>query len=494
VTLALLAHDEEDTLERPPTTPFTSALDQAAAVRRREISPVELVEAHLARIAERDVELNAFCHRADDDVRARAVHAAEVVVTTDPTDLPPLHGVPIAVKDMFEVAGWPTRYGSRGSRAEASAVTHPVVQRLLDAGCLPIGKTTTSEVASISFTESEASGITRNPWDPARTPGGSSGGSAVAVAAGMAPLGFGGDGGGSLRVPASCTGTVGLKATRGRVAPGPVEMEGLVTSGVMARTVADVAASLDVIGAHDPGTWWSPPSPGTSFLDAARRPARPLRIGVLVRSPVPGIDVDPACVAAVATALDALEAAGHHVVDAPVDLPPPEELVATFTAIWNLSGVTVDLADLDAVEPHNRALREAAQALDSWTYARAVDRAQRMSRAIVASFVERFDLLVTPTMSCLPPPVGAWRAGVDDDPLAAVRNCHPMVVFTTLCNMTGMPAISVPVGRDGATGLPVGVQVAAAPWREDFVLQAATVVEEACAPTGDHRVPVEAVR
>jgi amidase len=190
----------------------------------------------------------------------------------------------------------------------------------------------------------------------------------------------------------------------------------------------------------------------------------------------------------VSTALRALEAEGHRVVDATVDLPPPEELVATFTAIWNLSGVTVDLADPDAVEPHNRALREAAQALDSWTFARAVDRAQRMSRAIVTPFVDHFDLLVTPTMSCLPPPVGAWRRGIAEDPLAAVRNCHPMVVFTTLCNVTGMPAISVPVGRDGATGLPIGVQIAAAPWQEGRVLHAAATVEAACGRSGEHRV------
>jgi amidase len=481
-------------MERQPITPFSSALDQAAAVRRREISPVELVDLHLAKVDELDGSLNAFCHRADDDVRAAASAAADAVVAQDPRELPPLHGVPMPVKDMFDVAGWPTSYGSRGAASAPAAATDPVVQRLLDAGCLPLGKTTTSELASISFAESEAFGVTRNPWDPDRTPGGSSGGSAVAVATGMAPIAFGGDGGGSLRVPASCNGIVGLKATRGRVAPGPVEMEGLVTSGVLARTVADVAFSLDVIGRHDPGTWWSPPSTATAFVHGARRRPPPQRIGVLVHSPIDGIAVDPACVAAVTTALEVLEAAGHHVVDAPVPLPPAEELIATFIAIWNLSGVTVDLADPEAVEPHNRALREAAQSLDSWAYAKVLDRAQRMSRAIVEPLLDRFDLLVTPTMACLPPPVGAWRAGVEDDPLAAVRNCHPMVVFTSLCNVTGLPAISVPVDRDLATGLPVGVQIAAAPWREELLLQVATTLEQACGRVDDHPVLAEAVR
>jgi amidase len=476
-------------VEPDQITPFTPAVEQAAAVRRREISPVELVELHLARVDRLDGELNAFCHRADDDVLAAAAVAADVVTATDAADLPPLHGVPMPVKDMFDVAGWPTRYGSKGAGSGPAPRTDPVVQRLFDAGCLPLGKTTTSELASISFTETEAFGITRNPWDPDRTPGGSSGGSGVAVATGMAPIAFGGDGGGSLRVPASCNGVVGLKATRGRVAPGPVEMEGLVTSGVLARTVGDVAASLDVIGRHDPATWWSPPTPATSFAEAARRPAPPQRVGVLVDAPIPGMPVDPACVAAAQTAVAALADAGHHVVDDPVVLPPAEELIATFIAIWNLSGVTVDLADPEAVEPHNRELRAAARSVDSWTYARAVDQAQRMSRQMVEGFVDHFDLLVTPTMTCLPPPVGAWRAGVEEDPLAAVRNCHPMVAFTTLFNVTGMPAISVPVHRDTATGLPVGVQIAAAPWREDLVLQAATTVEQACAP-----VLAEAVR
>jgi amidase len=475
-------------------TPFTPAVEQAAAVRSKAVSPSELVELHLAKVDELDGDLNAFCHRADADVRAAAALATAAVGSSAAHELPPLHGVLMPVKDVFDVAGWPTRHGSRGGRPEPATATDPVVQRLVDAGCIPFGKTTTSELASISFTESEAFGVTRNPWDRDRTPGGSSGGSAVAVAAGMAPLAFGGDGGGSLRVPASCNGIVGIKATRGRVAPGPVEMEGLVTSGVLARTVADVATSLDVIGRHDAATWWSPPSPTLSFAEAARRPVRPQRIGVLVDSPVPGIPVDPACVAAVDTALAALEGAGHHIVDDPLRLPPPEELIATFTAIWNLSGVSVDLAAPDAVEAHNRRLRDAAQSIDSWTYARAVNRAQAMSRAIVESFVDQFDLLVTPTMACLPPPVGAWRAGVDDDPLAAVRNCYPMAVFASLFNVTGMPAISVPVERDVTTGLPVGVQIAAAPWREDLVLQVATTLEDTCPGVGHPLLAAEAVR
>lgn len=456
---------------------YTSAVDQAAAVRGRRVSPVELVDAHLARIDDLDGALGAFCHRDDDRARAAARAAADAVVARRTTDLPPLHGVPLAVKDLFDVAGWPTRYGSKGASEVPASTSDPVVQRLVDAGCIPIGKTTTSELASVSFTESEAHGITRNPWALDRTPGGSSGGSAVAVASGMAPLAVAGDGGGSIRVPASCTGLVGLKPTRGRVTGATVELEGLVTSGVVARTVADVAASLDVLAVHDPAAWWSPPSPLIRFVDATRLAVPSLRVGTLVDAPVDGMDVHPTCRAAVEAVVHVLEGQGHAVVDTPVHVPPAEELIAAFTATWNLGGVGVELADPDQVEPHNRALRDAARSTDSWDYARSVNRTQRLSREIVEAFVDRFDLVVTPTMACLPPPVGAWEVGTEGSPMMAILNCYPLAVFTSLFNVTGMPAISVPVAHDEATGLPVGVQIAAAPWREDLLLQVATTLE-----------------
>jgi amidase len=473
-------------VEATTRDPFASATDQAAAVRSREVSPVELIDAHLARIDAFDGFLGAFCHRADDEVRAAAAAAADAVVARGGAELPPLHGVPLAVKDLFDVAGWPTRHGSRGTSGAPAPISDPVVRRLVAAGCIPIGKTATSELASVSFTESDAHGITRNPWALDRTPGGSSGGSAVAVAAAMAPLAVAGDGGGSIRVPASCTGLVGLKPTRGRVAGASVELEGLVTSGVLARTVADVAATLDVIAVHDPAAWWSPPTSTERFADAARRPAPAARVGVLVDAPVDGLEVDPACRAAVHAVVRALEAGGHAIVDAPVHVPPADELIAAFTAIWNLGGAGVELADPEAVEPHNRALRDAARGIDSWSYARSVHRTQRLSRDIVESFVDRFDLIVTPTMACLPPPVGAWRAGTDESPMMAILNCYPLAVFTSLFNVTGLPAISLPVAHDEATGLPVGVQIVAAPWREDLLLQVAGSLEDVFGWTGRH--------
>ncbi|WP_031479840.1 amidase [Streptomyces bicolor] len=474
-----------------PIDPFTPALELAAAIRRKEVSPVEVADRCLERMDELDPRLNAFCHRADDDVRKAASAAADAVVrAASPDDLPPFHGVPLPVKDLVDVAGWPTTYGSAGAGQAPAVASDPVVQRLVDAGFVLLGKTTTSEFGTLPFTESEALGISRNPWDPERTPGGSSSGAGVAVAAGMAPIAHAEDGGGSIRVPASCNGLVGLKPTRGLVTNATVEVEGLATSGVLTRSVADSAAALDVLARHDPGAWWSPPTRHGSFATALESdPPAGLRIGALTDSPIDGIAVDPACAAAVDVALRALESAGHHIVDTRLPLPPAEELVAAFTTIWNIGGAGIELADPDGVEPHNRALREAARSIDSWAYAEGVRKTQHLSRRIVEAFVANFDLLITPTMACLPPPVGAWRAGTENNPLMALLNSYPMAVFTSVFNVTGQPAISLPLHHDDATGLPVGVQIVAAPWREDLLLQVSRTLELAH-PWVDRRPPV----
>lgn len=458
--------------------PFTPAVELAAAVRRKDVSPVELVELYLDRIDRLDGRLNAFCHRADDEVRKAAAIAADAVVES-PEALGPFHGVPLPIKDLVDVAGWPTTYGSAGASPAPAIASEPIVQRFVDAGFVLLGKTTTSEFGAINFAESDALGICRNPWNPERTPGGSSGGAGAAVAAGLAPIAHGSDGGGSIRVPASCNGLVGLKPTRGRVTNLIVDVEGFATDGVLTRSVADTAAALDVLARHDPAAWWSPPSPSASFAyGATEPPPEGLRVGVLSEAPIDAVSVDTACATAVDTALRALESAGHHVVDTPLFLPPIDELVAAFTTIWNVSSATIPLADPDAIESHNRALREAARQTDSWAYAQAVMQTQQLSRSIVEAFVADFDLLVTPTMACLPPPVGAWRSGTEDSPLMALMSCYPMAIFTSLFNVTGLPAISVPIHHDDATGMPVGIQIVAQPWREDLLVQVARGLEQ----------------
>ncbi|KOG61474.1 amidase, partial [Streptomyces varsoviensis] len=220
--------------------PFTSAVELAAAIRRKEVSPLEAADAYLERMDALDPRLNAYCHRADEDVRKAAAMAADAVVrAASPEELPPFHGVPLPIKDYLDVAGWPTTYGSAGADPTPAGVSAPVVRRFTDAGFVPLGKTTTSEFGSVAFTESEALGITRNPWDPDRSPGGSSSGAGAAVASGMAPIAHAADGGGSIRVPASCNGLVGLKPTRGLVTDATVRCEGMATDGAVTRTVAD---------------------------------------------------------------------------------------------------------------------------------------------------------------------------------------------------------------------------------------------------------------
>jgi amidase len=464
-----------------PIDPFVPAVELATAIRRKDVSPVEVADCYLERMADLDGLLNAFCYRADDDVRKTASAAADAVVHARSTDvLPPFHGVPLPIKDLLDVAGWPTTYGSAGASRMPVAASHPVVERLVEAGFVPLGKTTTSEFGAVPFTESEALGISRNPWDPDRTPGGSSSGAGVAVGAGMAPIAHAEDGGGSIRIPASCNGLVGLKPTRGLVTNGSVEIEGLATSGVLTHSVLDTAAVLDVLARHDPAAWWSPPTPHTTFARAlAMDPPSGLRIGVLADPPIDGMGVEPACVAAVDITLRTLESLGHHVVDTSVALPARDELLAAFTTIWNVGAAGIALADPNRIEPHNRALRDAAHGIDSWAYAQDVQTTQRLSRLIVEGFVASFDLLVTPTMACLPPPVGFWRAGTDSDPFRALLNSYPMAVFTSLFNVTGQPAISVPIYHDEVTGLPVGVQIVAAPWREDLLLQVSRTLEVA---------------
>lgn len=450
-----------------------SATDLAAAIRARQVSPTEVLEATLAAVDERNPALNAIIALDDDDARERA-RAAEARLAGG-GDLPPFLGVPIPVKDLSTVAGWPCSFGSAGAGDEPAAETDLVVQRLVDAGFVLCGRSNTPEFGTVTATENERFGITRNPWNPDHTSGGSSGGASAAVAGGMYTIAHGGDGGGSLRIPASCTGLVGLKVSRGRIPGAVVEWEGAAVEGVVSRTVGDTAAALDVLARFDPLAWWNAPPPARPYDEAMRSEPDRLRVAVVRTSPLGG-DVHPACLAAVDRTVAALADAGHEVVDHVFD-PHVEAFIAGFVHVVNagLGGYDVDW---DRVQPNNQENRRYGQAVDSLRYVRAVGDLQRWTRMVNAQWGRDFDVLVTPTMPILPPPAGQIWQEITEAPGETSPTVLQMVTFTSIFNMNGLPAVSLPVGHDEGSGLPVGVQLVAGPWQDDVLLQVSGQVEQ----------------
>lgn len=466
------------------TTAFDSAHDLAAALRARELSPLEALDHHLARADLLDPRLNAFSFRDDERARDEARAAGERIATTPVEELPPLCGVPVPIKDLNDVAGWPTSHGSRAVSDEPAAEDDPVVARLRQAGCVVMAKTATPELGTIAMTESYRFGPTRNPWDTDRTPGGSSGGAAAAVAAGMAPIAHASDGGGSIRIPASCCGLVGLKASRNRITSVVEKLTAASTSGVVSRTVADTAAALDILSAVDPGAWNVAPPHGRAFADEVGEAPGRLRIRVTAANAL-GLEPAPACVDAVTAAADLLADLGHDVVEAPPSWPDPGEFLVGFLTVWATISADVDYTDVELLEPHNLANRRQAEATGSIAYVESVSMLQRASRAFVAQFGADVDVLVTPTMAVEPPEVGSVWAGVEDDPGAPLTNCTPMAAYTALYNVAGLPALSLPL-HVADSGLPVGVQFAAGPWQEAVLLRLGAQIE-AAAPWADRR-------
>src|SRR5215471_14841851 len=304
-----------------------TALEAAAAVRRGEVSPVELVEHALDRISRLDGGLGAFVTvTADAALQQAKVAEHAVLAADDPGNLPPLLGVPIAVKDLNLTKGVVTKLGSRLYRDFVPDFDDYVVESLRNAGAISVGKTATPEFGLACYTETDIGPPARNPWDLSRTPGGSSGGSAAAVAAGLIPLAQGSDGGGSIRIPASVCGLVGLKPSRGRVSKGPLDVDStrLAVYGPLARTVRDAAAFLDVVAVPRPGDPDPLPPPAESFLSACDREPGRLRIGRFVEPPLEA-EVDPEVHEIWQQAGELLERLGHEVID--IASPVPREAV-----------------------------------------------------------------------------------------------------------------------------------------------------------------------
>ena len=449
----------------------------ARAIRAGELGAAEALEATLTAIDERDPVLNAVCFRDDDTARASARAVDDAIAAGRVDGLGPFAGVPMLVKDLNDVAGWPTTLGSRAASDEPKVTDSLPVARLRGAGFVMAGKTTTPEFGTISCTESERLGATRNPWNPDHTPGGSSGGAGAAVASGMLPAAHASDGGGSIRIPASCNGLVGLKASRHRISGGTTKMIAASTQGILTRTVADQAAIVDVMSAFDPGAWEHAAPFARPLADEVGADPGSLRVRVALSNAV-GLELAPECRTAVERTAEVLEELGHHVEWDEVTWPDAGDFLVGFLTVWSTISAGYELSSNDLLEPQNRASRAAARATDAITYTESVTMLQRVSRRFVEPFGRDFDLLLTPGMAIEPPEVGSIWAGVEDDPNAPLTNATPMAAYTVVFNVTGQPAISLPVHM-AASGLPVGVQFAAPLYDEATLIRVAAQLEAA---------------
>jgi amidase len=460
---------------------FAPALEVAARVRAREVSPHELVELYLDRIERLDPQLNAYVTLDPDGART-AARAAEAA-TSDA----PFHGVPISIKDLTETAGLRTTYSTKAQRDNVPAFDSAVVRRIRAAGFVVLGKTNTPEFGTIGVTESELNGACRNPWDPSRTPGGSSGGAAAATAAGLCPVSQGSDGGGSIRNPSSCCGLFGIKPSRGRVSPAPWVSGslGLGSSGPIARTVRDAAALLDVMSGYETGDFFVAPEPERPFLAEAELEPGRLRIAVTTEPPVE-VPVDPVCAAAARDAAELLAELGHEVHEA---TPPwqSEETLVEFVRVWQVGPATSGIDDLALLEPINRALAEDARATPSPEQVLAVMRLQQLTRRLL-TFWDDVDAVLTPTLALPPVPIGWTFEETDGDPRLAFARQLLFTPFTPLVNVTGQPAVSLPL-HWSKEGLPIGVQLIGRPFAEGTLVRLAAQLEQA-RPWAHRRPPV----
>ena len=465
---------------------FTPAGDLAARVRGGELSARELVQASLDRIAALDGDLNAF-------VEVDGEHALAAADEIQPGDVRPFAGVPIAIKSNVPVEGLCMDFGSKFLAGHRPGHSAYLVRRLREAGFVVVGVTNMPEFGILPTTEPRHSGVTRNPWDRGRTPGGSSGGSAAAVAAGLVPVAHGNDGGGSIRIPASCCGLVGLKPSRGRISKGPDLGDSfLVSDGVLTRTVGETATLLDVLAGYEVGDANWAARPVEAYSTSVRRDPGRLRIAITTANPLE-VDVDPECVRGMHQAAELLSSLGHEVEEA-APLMPGKDGLALFISVFG-PAVALGISygellagrppDDDEIEPLSRAILDQALHTSSVGYLGAVAQLQALARAIVAFFAE-YDLLLTPGLAERPLAIGDCT-GYGEKPMADLARSGAFTPFTALFNITGQPAISVPIGF-GEDNLPTNVQIAGKPLGEDTLLQVAAQIE-AARPWAHQRPP-----
>jgi amidase len=452
---------------------FTSAIAQAQLLRQGDISPLDLVHLYLNRIAALDPQLGSFVTVMAESAIADAQHKADVLQRATPdTPLPPLYGVPIPIKDLHPVAGAPCAMGVAALRDREVTSDDGIVERIKQAGLIILGKTATSELGSLPYTEPQGFPPTRNPWNLEYTPGGSSGGAAAAVAAGLAPFAQGSDAGGSIRGPAFCCGLVGIKPSRGRVSFAPLGdcLGGLAAIGPLARTVVDAAALLDLMSGYTIGDPYWLPDPHPSFQVVAEQGLPKHRqLKIAVSKTLPDFEEpDPSCAKAVQETAQRLAALGHALTEIDLNMT---DLVEPFLLIWR-SGVAFSGLPAALLNPMNQWFLD--ECGTSGDYLRALAAVQQISRRIVQSLAP-FDVLLLPTYLQPPIRVGEWADLPPDETLKRIIHwiapCPPF-------NATGQPAISIPAGFT-PEGLPVGVQIVGQPGDEATLIGLASDLETA---------------
>ena len=464
--------DLTDLLYRPAT-------ELAGLVRSGEVSARELVEASLARIEEVDGRVNAFTLLDAEG----ALAAADAI---GPGDERPFAGVPIGIKDLTApVAGLVMSQGSELFGDYTPDYDAHVVRRFREAGFVIVGKTSSPELGIIPVTEPRRFGPTRNPWNLERTPGGSSGGSAAAVAAGMVPIAHGSDGGGSIRIPSACCGLVGLKPSRGRISRGPDLGDAVLsTDGMLTRTVEDSARSLDVMAGYEPGDATWAPDHDEPFVNAVGRDPGKLRIGLVMKPPIEA-ELDPICERAARDAAELLAGLGHEVteVEPPWGREQDSHLLALFTVLYAANiGLGVAFGGMvtgseptpDRMEKLTWEMYQRGIGQNSIEYLAALAQLQRYTREIV-EWSSSFDMLMTPALAQRPLEIGDIKPD-GDNPMAEFARTGLFTPFTAVFNVTGQPAISVPLFH-GDDGMPAAVQFAGPPLGEAQLLTLAAQLE-----------------
>jgi amidase len=459
----------------PPTDgnngelPFLSALTQAELIRSRQISPIELTELYLDRIAKYDRDLGSFVTIMGDRAIAVARQQTEMLASTSPQELPPFFGVPTAIKDLNAVAGVPSSYGTIVMKDYIPDYDDGIVTLMQGAGFNILGKTSISELASFPYGEATGFPPSRNPWNLDYTPGGSSGGAAAAVAAGLIPIAQGSDGGGSLRGPAHCCGLVAIKPTRGRVTDAPVgdRISGLAAIGPVARNVADAAALLDVLSHPFPGDPYRLAQPETSFFAASQIAPQPLKIA-LCDEFLPFGRVHPLYRESIERVGKLLAREGHSLEVTPLDV---SGLIEPFSTVWS-AGVGMAGLPAEVLNPVNQYILTRSGAASE--YLKALGQLQVWARQFTIA-LDRFDVILAPVYMHPTIKVGEWDNLSPAETFEKIKN---WIVPCPIFNATGQPVVTIPVAKEPDTGLPIGVQLVGKLGMETTIISLAAQLEK----------------